>query len=66
MDLLKTILCCNFNFELVTKAWTRQGKHVRNEVKVFLDSNTFPRKNVREQAPTLQNKCSKCWGISKF
>ncbi len=42
MDLLKTILCCNFNFELVTKAWTRQGKHVRDEVKVFLDSNTFP------------------------
>jgi hypothetical protein len=29
-------------FELLTKAWTRQGKHVRNEVKVFLDSNTFP------------------------
>jgi len=48
MDLLKTIICCNFNFELVTKAWTRQGK------------------NVKEQAPTLQNECSKCWGISNF
>lgn len=51
MDLLKTILCCNFNFELVTKAWTRQGKHVRNEVKVFLDSNTFLWESVKEQAP---------------
>jgi hypothetical protein len=48
MDLLKAIICCNFNFELATKAWTGQGQNVRNEVKVFLDSNTFPRKDVRE------------------
>jgi hypothetical protein len=58
MDLLKTIICCNFNFELVTKACTRQGNDVRNEVKVFLDSNTFPWKSVKEQAPTLQNEFS--------
>lgn len=42
----------------MAQAWTRQGKHVRDEVKVFLDSNTFPWESVREQAPTLQNEFS--------